>query len=320
MAMSDSTHLHNSVPLQLERIQSSRSAAGEIRLRLSGRWNDPQAAVSEDEELLVVNVEGRRHRFPVSRDETPDPDREPDRWTASFTVPTWAEPREEGQAALWLGTAVIPIPPLVEGGERVLAPAPPAPAPRGRAGPGPAPEPLRSGPLADVLLKETVAALHAELEQRNDDTATIRGALADVQADLEARVARHAQLEETLGDLRNELDRLRLGLQEQRGQLQERSSETQALRDQLAVAQETSERHMAELEGVRADLAAANVSREAADGEAQGLRSEVERLGSELAVTREHVEHETGDLGEASRLLADARALADELRTGGEGG
>jgi hypothetical protein len=317
MAMTDSTHLHNSAPLQLERIQSSRSAAGEIRLRLSGRWSDPQAAVSEDEELLVVNVEGRRHRFPVSRDEAPDPDRAPDRWTASFTVPTWAEPREEGQAALWLGTAVIPIPPLVDGGERVL---PPAPAPPVRAHHEPASEPLRSGPMADVLLKETVAALHAELEQRTDDTATIRGALADVQADLEARVARHVRLEETLGDLRDELDRLRSGLQEQREELRERSAETQALRDQLAVAQETSERHIAELEGVRADLAAANVSREAADGEAQGLRSEIERLGSELAVTREHVEHETGDLGEASRLLADARALADELRTGGEGG
>jgi septal ring factor EnvC (AmiA/AmiB activator) len=313
--MSDSTHLHNSVPLQLERVQSSRSAAGEIRLRLSGRWSDPQAAVSEDEELLVVNVEGRRHRFPVSRDEAPDPDRAPDRWTASFTVPTWAEPREEGQAALWLGTAVIPVPPLLDGGERVLPP-PPA----DRAHPGPGSEPLRSGPLADVLLKETVAALHAELEQRTEDTATIRGALADVQADLEARVARHAQLEETLGDLRDELDRLRTGLQEQRGELQERSSETQALREQLAAAEEASERRVTDLEGLQADLAVANVSREAADSEAQGLRSEIERLGSELAVTRERVEHETGDLGEASRLLADARALADELRAGGDGG
>ena len=27
-------------------------------------------------------------------------------------MPSWAEPREEGQAALWLGTAVIPVPPL----------------------------------------------------------------------------------------------------------------------------------------------------------------------------------------------------------------
>jgi hypothetical protein len=315
MAMSDSTHLHNSVPLQLERVQSSRSAAGEIRLRLSGRWSDPQAAVSEDEELLVVNVEGRRHRFPVSRDEAPDPDRAPDRWTASFTVPTWAEPREEGQAALWLGTAVIPVPPLLDGGERVLPPASPD-----RAHQGPGSEPPRSGPLADVLLKETVAALHAELEQRTDDTATIRGALADVQADLEARVVRHAQLEETLGDLRDELDRLRTGLQEQRGELQERSSETEALREQLAAAQDASERRVTDLEGLQADLAVANVSREAADSEAQGLRSEIERLGSELAVTREHVEQETGDLGEASRLLADARALADELRAGGEGG
>lgn len=314
--MGDSTHLHNSVPLQLERVQSSRSGAGEIRLRLSGRWSDPQAAVGEDEELLVVNVEGRRHRFPVSRDEAPDPGRSPDRWTASFTVPTWAEPREEGQAALWLGTAVIPVPPLVGGGERVL---PPAARPSSVAD-EPAAIAARSEPLADALLKETVAALHAELEQRNEDTASIRGALGGVQAELDARVARHAQLEETLGDLRDELDRLRSGLQEQRGELEEHSAETQALREQLAAAQAGTERRAAELDGLRADLAAANVAREAAAGEAVGLRSEIERLGSELAVTREHVEHEAGDLGEASRLLADARALADELRIGGGGG
>ena len=34
------------------------------------------------------------------------------RWSASFTVPAWAEPREAGQAALWIGNAVIPVPPM----------------------------------------------------------------------------------------------------------------------------------------------------------------------------------------------------------------
>ena len=267
--MSDSTHLNNSVPLQLERVQSSRSAAGEVRLRFSGRWSDPQAAVSEDEELLVVNVEGRRHRFPVSRGEAADPDRAPDRWTASFTVPTWAEPREEGQAALWLGTAVIPVPPLIDGGERAL---PPAPGPASVDHASPAAGAVRAEPLADVLLKETVATLHAELEQRNEDTASIRGALTGVQAEVDARVARHAQLEETLGDLRDELDRLRSGLQEQRGELQEHSAETQTLREQLAAAQANSERRAAELDGLRADLAAANVAREAANGSGPSWR------------------------------------------------
>jgi hypothetical protein len=45
-----------------------------------------------------------------------------------------------------------------------------------------------------------------------------------------------------------------------------------------------------------------------------GLRAELERLGTELAATRERVGAESGDLGEAQQLLADARALADQLR------
>ena len=85
------------------------------------------------------------------------------------------------------------------------------------------------------------------------------------------------------------------------------------MREQLAAAQAESERRAAELDGAHADLAAATVAREAALSEAEGLRAEIDRLGSELAATRERVEHDSGDLGEASRLLADARALADEL-------
>jgi hypothetical protein len=37
-------------------------------------------------------------------------------------------------------------------------------------------------------------------------------------------------------------------------------------------------------------------------------------LGSELAVTREHHQAQGGDLGEAQRLLAEARSLSEQLR------
>ena len=38
-----------------------------MQLRLTGRWLDPAAA--DQEELLVVQIEGRRHRFPGTREE-----------------------------------------------------------------------------------------------------------------------------------------------------------------------------------------------------------------------------------------------------------
>jgi hypothetical protein len=322
-------------PLEIERIQSSRAEEGQVRLQLSGHWVEPQAAVDE-EELLVVQVEGRRHRFPASQGHGSKAERDAGsgHWHASFTVPEWAEPRQDGQAAVWVGNAVVPVPPLhgssgaggppakpkgegkrgkrKENAPSAAPPSPPAPAPS----PPPAPprpvltdrlsaleathDAPRSGPLADLLLKETVAALHAELEQRTADAARIRGALADSQSELEARAATQGQLEATLGDLRAELTRLIEAVEDQQRQVA----------DSDAAAQ----RVAADAVRLRGDLAAAQVSRDAAIGEAAGLREELQRLGSELTVTRERVDSESGDLGEATRLLADARALADEIQ------
>ena len=69
-----------------------------------------------------------------------------------------------------------------------------------------------------------------------------------------------------------------------------------------------------EVVSLREQLAAAQIARDAAISEAGGLRSELERLGAELAVMREQVTAHGGDLGEAQRLLADARALTEQLR------
>lgn len=327
-----------STPLAIDRIQSSRSGAGQLRLRLSGRWLDPQRA-GEDEELLVVQVQGRRHRFPPSPDDhgDRDADPEPGRWSAIFIVPAWAEPRHEGQAALWLGNAVIAVPPLhgsygsgqaataaraarAAGGESHPSPEPLPPMPEVQVEDdswvAPGPSSARSGPLADMLLKETVAALHAELEERTADAAHLRGALTDAQSELEARIASQQQLEAMLGELRGELERLVESVQDNRRELEE----VAGLRDQLAATRAAADRGAAEAAALREELAAATVSRDAAVSEVAGLRGELGRLGAELATTREQAVSESGDLGEATRLLADARALADELRGGREAG
>src|SRR5690242_16892791 len=106
-------------PLQIDRVERARGESGSVELRLGGHWLDPAAAA--EEELLVVQVEGRRHRFPGARAQTGGcrdgdehgsrPSAARDRWEATFTIPDWAEPRHDGQAALWLGSAVVPVPP-----------------------------------------------------------------------------------------------------------------------------------------------------------------------------------------------------------------
>ncbi|HEY5188784.1 MAG TPA: hypothetical protein VII87_07120 [Solirubrobacteraceae bacterium] len=371
-------------PLEIDDVQSARVAAGELRLVVSGRWLDDEGPSAAQEPLLVIQVEGHRHRFtPEAGTDTGSP---AGAWRASFVIPAWAEPRRAGQAAVWVGDAIIPLPSLHSGrGARGGWSAPPAlgaavaadtresepdaeppvavaPDPPERVAPAPpATEPLpplegglaladslseapRSGPLAALLLKETVAALHAELEQRGTEAAQLRSALSGAYSELEARSSTQAELEGTLGQLGAELRRLMEAVEEQRRELDQRrteaerdradferrlaemaaerdrqSSELSAAREQFAAAEAAFQRRVADTAGLREELASVTVSREAARSEAAGLRIELERLGTELAVTRERVQSESGDLGQANRLLADARALADELRGRPEG-
>src|SRR5690349_11704392 len=171
-------------PLEIDRVERAREEGNCVRLRLAGRWLDPAAV--DEEELLVVQIAGRRHRFPGTRDEQVPGDGKPDRlrapgaaWSASFTLPDWAEPRHHGQAALWLGSAVVPVPHPEGAPSSARGPAADRTADRPPAAvPAPPPtleQPIldeatddapRPPPVEDVVLKETVTALHTELAQR----------------------------------------------------------------------------------------------------------------------------------------------------------
>ncbi|HXD65532.1 MAG TPA: hypothetical protein VNV17_13000 [Solirubrobacteraceae bacterium] len=339
------------IPIAIDRVDCTRADRDALDLRLIGRWlGDAEPGATEP--LLVVQVQGRRHRFPAERDGHP---LAPDVWQATFRIPSWAHPRHEGQAALWVGTSVVPVP--LPGGfldaARRLSPAPVPREPRGwppegapppslrdagawppdvvpppalsdaRAWPpdvapppadadpsrlsedgDPAVDNGRTGPLAELLFKESVSALHAELEQRSAEVARLQGSLADAMSELEVRGSRQVALESAQGDLRSELQELMSAVAAQRDDYERR----------LAEAEERAMSAEAELSALRDQLAAAQVSRDAAAGEVAGLRAELERLGSELAITRERQSAQGADLGEAQRLLAEARSLSEQLR------
>ncbi len=80
----------------------------------------------------------------------------------------------------------------------------------------------RAGPLADALLRETVSALHAELEQRSGREAALEGALERARAELVARTASQAELEATHARLRTELARLVEAVAEQQAEFERR--------------------------------------------------------------------------------------------------
>ena len=401
-------------PLAIDRVERARGQGDRVRLRLSGRWLTTRSGdvatrsggvasgdVSDLDALLVVQMQGRRHRFPATRERRDDAaGGEAGSWAASFTVPDWAVPEQPGQASLWVGNAVVPVPPP---GTAAIAPTetvepPPALDHLYASGADLPPaggemlgaEHGRSGPLADLLFKETVSALHAELEQRSAEAARLRGALAQVGSDLQTRSGTQSGLEAAHAELRQELTQLmaaateqradfdervaavgaerddaRAGLQEAGSELQEARVELQEARAEVAAARSELNRRLAEARAeaesqvaavrggtearvaaaraeaesqvaaargeaesqvaaarrwadeaatVREQLATAQISREAALGEAAGLRAELDRLGSELAVSREQGGSAAGDLSEAQQLLADARALTAQMR------
>jgi hypothetical protein len=388
-------------PIAIDRVERARGQGDDVCLRLSGHWliDDPPSQPDAPEALLVIQLQGRRHRFPADRSPAGAAPL-PGTWQAEFTVPSWAVPSRRGQAAVWVGTSVIavgppgtppapvpaaePEPPVPEPVPESVAPTPEAVAgPDGASrgpeiaavsvpggSPDPPPDPGRGGPLASLLLKETVSALHAELERRSTEAAQLRGALADAQSELDARAARQAGLESAHGELRHELEQLMAAATRQRQDFEERLAAARdeldraredaamatAARDeteaQLAQAREQAKAELAQAReqakaelarageqagaleerlrartdaehreahqaaALREQLASAHISRDAAISEAGGLRAELERLGAELTVMREQVSAHGGDLGEAQRLLVDARALTEQLRGG----
>ena len=84
----------------------TRSDRDGIELRLTGRWLGG-AEPAGTEPLLVVQVQGAAT---VSRRSVTVTRLRPDAWEATFRIPPWAQPRHDGQAALWVGTSVVPVP------------------------------------------------------------------------------------------------------------------------------------------------------------------------------------------------------------------
>ncbi|MHB1571106.1 MAG: hypothetical protein ACYC0H_18165 [Solirubrobacteraceae bacterium] len=440
------------------------------RLRVVGRWLGPGDR-DEHDPLLVIERRGTRHRFAPRRPVTHAGVQAGGAWEASFDVPSWIGP-ELGSAALWIGTALVPLPgpgATQTAGRRAAPPASgggvaPPPSGAGAASPAsgarvapppfaqeraPMPPPLgeasawpqfeqpatalqrtettatgafilparaaatteaanppgaadpstsagagapsaispqqplvesgRTGPLAELLFKESVTALHDELEQRAAEEARLRAALATAESQLRARTATQSELESAHGALRHELQELMAAVAAQHQESERRRRELEdelaaavterdralaqleaerdsalaqleaereraheqldaertrasrdlsgaletadreaqeavRLREQLSAAFSAAERHAGDAAALRERLAAATVARDSALGETAGLRAELERLGAELALAQEQVAAHGGDLGEAQRLLADAKALAAQLR------
>jgi chromosome segregation ATPase len=317
------------LPLAIDRVERSRAKRDQVRLRLTGHWlsGGEELAGSASESLLVVQMHGRRHRFAATREEGPD---EPSlAFTACFTIPDWAVPEQPGQAVLWVGDDVVPVPP--PGASVHAAPASPPREDSPKSGPldrelahpepvaGTAPHPGgesgagRAGPLAELLFKETVTALRSELEQRTAEAAQLRARLAEVRSDSESRSGAESGLESAHAELRDELRRLMEAVGEQRREFDEQLAAAHGERDR---AREELDQTRSQLDPVRGELEQARGELEQARGELGQVRSELGDVRAELEGARAELEQARGDRDaartEIESRLATARAEFDQ--------
>lgn len=279
-------------PLEIEQIECAPLGQAKIAIRVTGRWRG-RGRTPDSRAFLVLDIDGRRHRFPAMLEPRRPRLVRPGSWGASFALPARFE-SQLANVSLWFGDVEVELPAI-----SVSSAALPEGEPALGDIPAEGPDAVAPAPAADAPAAETVAALRAGLQQRTAIAAQLRAELAATKAELEERVAHQAELESTQAELRAELEQL-LALIEEDGA--ER------------VLLEARTRELAgELESLRAELAQSLVARDVAAGEAAGLRAEFDRLGAELSHARRS-ELTGAGLREAQSLLVEAKAATARLR------
>jgi len=271
--------------LGITSVSCSALSRDRVAVRVNGRWAG-RHRIPLGRALLVVEAEGRRHRFPMIP-EARAARREQTVWSASFAVPAWLEPYVMRGARLQLGVQSIELPTPSVGG--------PSADPELAAGTDASAQPAGSqGQLA-----ARVRQLERSLTGARREPARLNAMLAKVRADLNARTSQYQRLQAAYSDLRDELDRQRSLNDRERARRVDVESTVNSLMDTVAA--------------LRVELAEVAVSREAALEEVGALREELGRLGAAVSAARAEVGSEALALGEAESLLAEARSVSARI-------
>lgn len=165
--------------LQVESVSSSPLGADRLVVRVEGRW-EGRKRPHIDEATLVVENEGRRHRFPaIPQEGKPKRVKRHETWSGSFDLPLWLGPRLEGQTSLTLGdeTVALPAQSFAEAAAGGETPDLRTEVTRLR-------RELAAREAAQEAARSEAAALRAELEKVADDLAAVRtNALASAGLD-----------------------------------------------------------------------------------------------------------------------------------------
>jgi hypothetical protein len=285
------SELASTAAVGIESVEWLDGGNGNLTVQVTGRWRR-RRPMSTAQVTLVIESEGRRHRFPA----TPEPPSVggtgPGMWRLSFSVPGWLAPALGGHIWLSLGTVTVPLP---------------AP---GAAGPGPDPVPVQTGspvepelpparapePEPDPASAPDVAARVTELERR---LAVARSERDGLDRTLTEARARGEELERALSGLRSRQEELKDALGDARA---EREELTTSLAEGERARRVAEQRAHAE-QALRRDLA-----RQLATAEREAERAR-EAMG-ELATAEDRIRTLERDLRDARRRGDEAEQVA----------
>jgi hypothetical protein len=201
----------------IENVEWLDAGGGQLTVRVSGRWRRRRSWVeSRGPTALVIEAEGRRHRFPA----TPEPPSlagaPPGTWRLSFAVPAGLAPELRGHVWLALGTVTValPVPESVPSSQTTAGPETQAP-PAADAPPADvsAPEPPMADEPAGELSPSDSASLEIERAwRRAEDAQRSASQLGERVSELERALASERSARERqrplTGRLALERDRL----------------------------------------------------------------------------------------------------------------
>jgi hypothetical protein len=208
-------------PLGIEAVEWHAQHGEGVTVTITGRWRSAKPAWP----LLVIEAQGRRHRFVAMPQEAGSSSASPDTWRISFPVPASLAPPVGGRGWLQLGAVVVPLPAAAQRTPPVRVerePTEPSAPPRvagGRArvlqaelelasrhgGPIAPALTIRSQPNGDGQLLEIEAQMRAIAERERAARRDAQATAAMLERELHEQVARAAHAAEALEQLRAEL-------------------------------------------------------------------------------------------------------------------
>jgi hypothetical protein len=102
------SELPGSAAVGIETVEWSAETGGNLTLRVTGRWRRRRPAAT-GQPTLVIEADGRRHRFPALPEPPSLGGTGPGVWRLSFTIPGWLAP-DLGRTWLQFGTVIVPLP------------------------------------------------------------------------------------------------------------------------------------------------------------------------------------------------------------------